>query len=299
MTSGRMFWATFFLCIGVLGLIQNFTSIDLGLWPAWNYWPLVLVLIGLAVLLKDKNTKWIVMGATGGIAGLLLFSLFAGGVRTARTFLDQPHHITTQNLMMDYDGVPDARFRFSSGAGDFTISDTTSAFVAAQAETNMGTYSLRTDGSDSLRSIDLDLDGGNDFWGFGNLKNKVFVRLNPRPAWTIDVEIGAASADIDLSPFLTPTVRVEAGATSLRLTLGDRADSNYTRIEAGAASITLRVPKTADCIVDIDAPMSSKSFEGFKRMQDGIYHSENYGSSKKKIHLAIDAGVSSVQIERY
>jgi hypothetical protein len=299
MTSGRIFWAVFFITIGLLGLMNNFTTIQFGGWSVWNFWPAVLILIGLAVILKDQKAKWAVMGATGALAGFLLFVLFASSFETALSFVDKPRHIKSQFLSQDYDGSGLARFSFSGGAGDLTIEDTTSSFAFAETESNIGNYSLQMRGTDSLRKLSLEMNNGYHVWGLGNIKNRVFVKLNPKPNWIINVEFGAASADINLSPFKTSKVTIDAGAASLRLMLGDRADSNFTRIEAGAASISIRVPKTADCLVYVDAPMSSKTLEGFKSIDDGVYQSEGFGSSKKKIRLEIDAGVSSLQIVRY
>jgi hypothetical protein len=45
--------------------------------------------------------------------------------------------------------------------------------------------------------------------------------------------------------------------------------------------------------------LSSRNFEGFEKIDDGLYQTEGYSTSTKKITIKIDAAVSEVRVERY
>ena len=58
------------------------------------------------------------------------------------------------------------------------------------------------------------------------------------------------------------------------------------------------MPESAGCDVRIEAPVSAKRLPGFEKRGDGWYETENFGSASKKIHLDIEAGVSSIRVIR-
>ncbi|HTY59947.1 MAG TPA: hypothetical protein VMF59_14090, partial [Bacteroidota bacterium] len=140
--------------------------------------------------------------------------------------------------------------------------------------------------------------GSHSVWGGGG-KNNVEMSLNPAPAWTLDIEVGASQLDADLSPYAMDQVRVKTGVSDVRLKLGDRAEESRVRIEAGVSSIVVKVPESAGCEISSESGLSSKSFEGFSNARGGTYRTANFDSAGKKIFLSFHAGVSSLKVVRY
>lgn len=68
-------WGTFFLFLGMVFFLQTFDILPWELWETlWRFWPVLLVIIGVDILLRDYNV-WLVsllslaiLGACLGIA---------------------------------------------------------------------------------------------------------------------------------------------------------------------------------------------------------------------------------------
>ena len=62
MKTSNIFWGVFFIAIGGLILLGNYTALNFTWHSAWKFWPMVLVLIGVSILVKNQIGKGIVAG---------------------------------------------------------------------------------------------------------------------------------------------------------------------------------------------------------------------------------------------
>jgi hypothetical protein len=171
--------------------------------------------------------------------------------------------------------------------------------VHVNTESSFGSYRLeRSQDAEGVR-VSLELNGNHAVWPPGRVRNLVQVHLNPAPVWDVRLDVGATKLNCDLQALRVSRLQVNAGAASIHLTLGDREPETSVDIDAGASSIVLRVPSSAGCEVHLDAPMSSKKLPGFIKEGKGRYVTENFESAAKKVHIGVDAGVSSIRVERF
>lgn len=304
MKSGRIFWGTLFVIIGVLGILHNYFSLTLSWDALWKLWPLLLVFLGISAFLKDSKSKWIVVGGIGLLAGIVLFSSVQKGCSSVDRIIERHEHtdysdVSEQVLTAEMDSAVDrAFFRFEGGAGHFEFRDTTSAFVRAEIRSSITTYSLdRRDDGDTPR-FHLQMDDASVSWEGEGMKNRVYMYLNPRPAWDLRIEGGAASMDFDLRPYDVRTLNLDAGAASIDVRLGDRADTCEVDIETGASSVTLHVPENIGCDVRTESALSSKSMENFLKIDGGHYRTENFDAAAKKMFIHVESGLSSITVRR-
>jgi hypothetical protein len=298
MRPGRIFWGVALVALGLLVLAHKAGLMT----PQWNIalglWPLVLVLWGIGLLVGGKMIRVVTAGVAGLVlayflAALFTFSLWDGeyseGMTTATQVLASPADATIERATLVLD----------SGAGAFTVADTTSDLLNVQAESNIGTYTLDQTGSGSERTCTVTLEGKRRGWRLGKTTNQVTARMNTAPAWDLEMNIGAAKLTCDLTPFKVERLEINGGASSLRITLGDRSPSTSVHVSAGASSINVFVPESAGCEVHVESALSSKHFPGFTKAGEGVYRTENFGEAKSTISLNIEAGVSSIKVERY
>jgi hypothetical protein len=294
-----MFWAVLFITVGLLGLLQNLSFMAWSLGGLWKLWPLVLILIGVSVIFRDKQFRWIFSGSAGLLVGLIGFSMFQRGCDEIDTKWDSEGKLVKQTLSEGIDtSIARASFSFEGGAGSFIISDTTSSLISAETESTLGSYELTREDSVGMSYLTLAMNGGNVHW-HGNGKNTVHIRLNPNPEWEMQFDVGAAKANFDLSPFKVRKVEFNGGASAVEIKLGDRSDLTDVDIETGVSSIKVLVPSTVDCEVRTDASLSSKEFDGLSKIGPGVWRSQEYGSKTGKVTINVDAGVSSIHIARY
>ena len=125
------------------------------------------------------------------------------------------------------------------------------------------------------------------------------LKLNPIPSWDLDLNVGAAEVDFDLSGFKTRNVKIQGGASDIVLKLGAILPQSDVKLEAGAASISVKIPESAGCEIVSNTFMSSKNFKGFTKIGKQLYQTPNFATAKNKIKIDLQAGVASVDVERY
>ena len=298
MKSGRIFWGIFFVLAGLLLLADRYDFFTIGWEHLWRIWPLVLVCVGAAILLRGSRYRWVALVLGGACLALLVASVLSlswvgGNWETHRDAREQTFAIplgqTPGRATMEFEG----------GAGSLEMRSGDSSLFEATTHASFGEYTFDYDSTGGRSNIRVSFDGGNRKWRIGKLDNYAIVRLHSRPAWNLDLNLGAAKIDLDLSQLTVERLNLNTGATRARIRLGDRAKEAEVEVNAGASSITIDVPESAGCELRIDAPLSSKHFRRFTKVGDGEYRSENYSSAEKKITISVHAGVSSVKVERY
>jgi hypothetical protein len=295
MKTGRVFWGVFFLSLGAAFLLERFGVLSLQWHHAWQWWPVVLIAWGSALLFGGKVVKLIAVIVAAVVLALVLTAMLNFSSWYDDT--DQGDLAKGQLFQEEFTpGSTSASFALDAGAGVFTIGDTTSDFVAVKTSTSLGTYALDRSGSD----FTLHFEGTHRrHWPPGRISNHAQVHLNAAPVWDLDLDVGAAKVRCDLTPFKVQNLTMDCGAADVDLRLGGGVSETTVKVDAGASSLKIAVPSAAGCEVRIEAPLSSKTFPGFDRVSRGRYQTDNYSTAAQHISIEIDAGVSSIRIERY
>ena len=307
MKTSHFFWGVFFLAIGGMLLLGNFTDLNFYWDTAWKFWPLVLVLIGVAILVKNQIGKAVV----GALAGLILaLSLYASISATTNLFHNDfqfvfdgennDANLDTTYFSEDYsDLIKTATLNFNGGAGSFKMIEPTDKLAEFKALGYESNYTLKRNDIDSHSELNFDMKKAKIKFGKNNYKNYVEMALNQNTEWELNFDVGAASLDLDLTPYKISKVDVDMGAAALNIKFGDKSDLTRFNIDAGASDINILIPDSVGCEINSDAALSSKHYEGFEKVNKNIYRTDNFDSAKKRIYIEIDCGVSSIDVRKY
>lgn len=299
MKSGKMFWGFFLLTLGVLSLLVKYEVIVGSFDFVWNTWPLIFVFWGLSVIFKENFIKPIVSALFGIFIALLIFGLIYSTFWGFNLDFDKSDKFTEQYSKEYEPDVKVANLKLDSGAGSFVIDDTTSNLIDAKAYGIFADYDFNYEKIDSVTNIAFQLHTKNFRVVKNKFKNNLHLKLNTKPKWNFEFNIGASKNKFDLSPFKVQDLEINTGATNSKIKLGDKNDSANVNIEMGAASLTLEIPKTVGCKIDSDLSLVSRNFGDFNKIEDGTYQTENFEKSKKKIFIKVQGGVSSFNVVRY
>jgi len=306
MKPSHIFWGLLFVGLGLLVLINNFTTIFMDWATIWKLWPLTIILIGLAILVKHQYGKSIIAGLAAIVLALAIFASF----KTATHFFtndfqidlgdDADYEFATTEFTEGYDStLTFATLNFDAGAGTFKIVDTTANLVAATTVGHKNNYKLTRLDTDSSSIIDFDM-GDKAIFRFGDdYTNTVDIALNSNPVWDMNFNVGAASMDFDLTQFKTKNISVDMGAAAINIKLGDLYSETKLTVDAGASDINIFVPKGSGCKIVTDGALSSKHFKEFEKIESDNYESENFKDAINKVYIDIECGVSSISVERY
>lgn len=301
MKVSRIFAGLLIIVLGISLFLSNFDVLTLNWHFIFRLWPILLVFAGISVLVSNSKLKTVLYVITSVLVLLWIFSVASVGWGNFREIFHadgRPSHSQEFTEQLDKD-VRHGVLSLSAGAGSFSLSDSTNDLFYAHSESNVGTYSLNADKEGSTEKLDLSFEGNENHWSFGNSKNKVDMKLNPKPDWNLNVDVGACSVDFDLTPYIIRTAGLKAGASSIKVRLGDKSDTTHLSMDAGASTVTIYVPSSSGCEIRDNAQLSSKSFPDFSKSDNGTYRTSNFESSKKKVFIRVEAGVSSIKVRTY
>lgn len=306
MKTSSIFWGTLFIVLGLLVLINNFSPINLDWRNLWQFWPVILVLFGISMLIKNKAGKGLIAGAAAVILAVIIFT----SVKFSANFVDNDFEI-----VFDDDGdynfsetvykepfdssISKAKLFLNGGAGSFNIGSTTDEMIYVKTVGVENNFNFITSKYDGVSKIKLNMKKTSFHFGKGRYKNKVDISLNEKLLWDLNFDIGAAAINLDLTKYKIENVDIQMGAASLEVKFGALAEITKFYVDAGVSKIDISVPEEVGTQIMMDDVLSSKNIKGFKYLKSGLYRTEGFYEAEKKIFIDICTGVSSINIRRY
>lgn len=311
MKAKNVIWGILLVFIGSLFILRNFDVIYFQF--SWRsllrLWPFIFVFIGISILPVKGAVKVVLTLIAVAVAAVILIAYpapsYNWGPRwwwhSDRDNIENwdDYSNVDQSIIEPFDtAITEAKFVFDAAAGTFKIDRSTDELFEFNRKGGFGKYIYNTKELGSTREIKIEYDGGGRFIGH-NVANDVEIKLNQAPVWDLNINVGAADMQLNLAKFMVRKVSIDGGASSIDLKLGNRSDYTEVDIESGASSITIDVPEAFACVVKTSTVLTSKSLEGFNKVADGTYVTENFSESTKNIEINIDAAVSSLTIIRH
>ncbi len=298
MYPSRFFWAAFLIAFGLILLLERLNVFFIDWSALWRFWPLILVFWGVAILARGKPFA----PALAGLAGVILAAMIAAAAdwTFGIDLSTYEHPETTQQFAQPFDtAVRRGSFQFVSGAGTFSVEGTTDQLLQANVKAEFGRYVMRGERIEQSEDVSLKMEGERKPWTFSRSGNRVMLRFNPAVPWDMRFTVGASRIDLDLSPFAIERATVEAGASQVRIRLGDRADETRLSVSSGVSTVRILLPRASACEISADSPLSRKSFRDFVRSDEGTYRTENFASAPKRVFIDLKSGVSNLTVVRY
>jgi hypothetical protein len=300
MKSSVFFWGAFLIFLGIFLLMNNFGILNFQFDEIFDWWPIILVILGVALLKLPDIVRHLLMALSGILLSLFIVALISNGlnffddIRANIEFSEDEDNCTKyfESSKTDY---KIAKLNFSGGAGHFSFGST---------DDNL--YYLTS----GYNNCDVDTDEPNDStiiinYTFGDSEsiNTTSARyskllLLDGPVWDIDISAGASKLDLDFSNLRVNKIKIDAGASNATLKLSADMPMTKVSINCGAATLNIEVPENAGCSVQGDMALSKINFIGLNQNSSGTYISDNYYKSNNKIDFYIDGAISTIKIVR-
>jgi hypothetical protein len=313
MRSTNVFWGVILVTIGVLFVLRNMGVLFFNWWSILNLWPIFLIVLGIS-LLPIKGVVRILLAFVVIVLSLVYVSnnsyfrynhfdphswfWWDNNDDYSYNYDEEDYEWRDQFLFENYDEeMENAVLELDAIAGEFIIEQGSNYLLEFKREGNFGNYYLHADNEGSVVVLKIDMDSYVE--SGPNLKNNAEISLHPDPLWDLQIDAGAAKLDFDLSPFRIDRIDVNSGASSVRVVLGDKYNETELFINSGAAEVTIEVPQSSGCEVVTNTILSSKTLDGFDKIESGLYQTENYESAENRINIEVDAAISSLKVVRY
>ena len=128
-----------------------------------------------------------------------------------------------------------------------------------------------------------------------NIENDWQLKLNNEIIYDLSIKTGAIDTNCNLSGFKIANLYLESGISNINLTV-PQYDSKII-IDSGVSNIEITIPKNVGATVNIDSGIAVKDLDVDDFIKkDATYISNNYDYSEFKTEIAIDCGVSNIDV---
>lgn len=303
---GRLFWGIFFLTAGILFLFRITLDYSLAFGDIIDFWPILLIVLGLSFILKNEILKTIFIILIGITLGILTFHFFDLTINFFERDFFKSHQNKeiikkTEKLSEEYDkNIKEMNINFEGGASSIEIKGNTEKLYEIIASNLNKEWDFDFEKDSNIATLNLKMKNLN--LHFDNRKggNYFNLLLNKNLIYSFNIDLGAAATNLDLSDLLLKKIDINAGAASMNIKLGQPAiDTLKLNLDCGASSIKIQVPANIGCELYSDLGLSSKNINGFNKVKENLYRTANFDSTYKKIFLNLEGGISSLDVNRY
>lgn len=304
MNPNKFLGGAIVLVIGVFFLLANFGYADYSSLAQFaKYWPIILVVMGLSILFKALPKPLEIV-----LSVLLSLCIVAGSIMllvqtTGRGQMAWTSEATIKQIAEPFnESAQNANISVNTGASSLQLSGGSSLLIEGTIESFFATPTIGRKLTNSGQTDSLAISQDGNFWTgwhMGN-KNSWDLKISDEVQTELEVNAGASKIDIDLSGTNVSVMDINAGASKITLDLGTRSTSLSSQIKAGASAINLRVPESYGVSIKMDSALISNNFDSQDLYKnDQTYTSKNYEQATNKVQIDLDAGASSINVERY
>ncbi|MBN1657615.1 MAG: hypothetical protein JXA93_04395 [Anaerolineae bacterium] len=293
------------IAAGLLFLLDNLGAVNVDWWALLRLWPLLLILGGLDLLLGGRSLVGNLIVAVAGVAilGGVIYVIAVDGVDelglagNAQEYSAREYSGQTITIDEPLDGAELAELDVRLAGGDLTIGalDDSDMLIEGvlRVEREKPTWQVVRDGSTVRLTIDqtgdeegsFDLDAGDDW----------HLLLSPHAGTSLDVDLGAGSAELDLADLDLRDLVVNAGAGSIEVTFPARGD--YTaRVSGGVGDVELIIPRGVAVRLQIDRGLTTLDLPARYERQGDNYITEDWDGAEDRVELFVNVGVGLLTI---
>ena len=290
-------WLVF---IGAVILLHNTEVIHFNFYAIMKFWPLAIVSVGVSLLLQNRPHGVLISTVCNVL--ICSFLVFKGTTTSEHTYTNGTAGIGTeaqsQRVAVDYDSnVEQVKLYLNGGAASFHLVTPVDSGKLIAAWTDSPSIGLQIDesGADHKEIVFEAKHRDNR-----SKKNSIEFYLHPAPLWDLELNVGAANFQADLSTYRLQALAINAGASNMGITFGEPT-LEHTKIEinTGASNLKLQIPEGVAYRVVGKNVMSSTRYEGAEKVSKGVYETGNYQNAARKYDIELNGAANSSSINTY
>lgn len=286
-------FAVLLIGLGIALLLSNLGIIAFSWAVLLNFWPVVLILIGLDMMLGGRSA------AGSAFLGLISLFIVMGVIFWASQMPAPGGPLVTHPIEFQLEGANVLDVDLSLGAGNTTIDVLQNSPLAVQGgfETREDTsfeaaYRVDNDHGFMTFSQSEGMMTPNDL--FGNLE---LALTNAIPI-NLMIDAGVGELNLHLTDLLLQSLNIDAGAGNVNVDLPDHG--SYTvDISAGVGNVEIELPDDMEARIEFDSGLGNFEIddERFEQVSEGVWESENFeAGAANTVEMNIDAGAGNIEI---
>jgi hypothetical protein len=287
--------AVLLIGLGTALLLSNLGIIQLSWLSLVQFWPVVLILIGLDIALSGRSAVGSITVALVALAvvfGVIFWSGFLGNTVGARgeiiegEFSQEIGDASALRAVLDL-GVANTEVGTMESDSE-AVSGTFSTDERFQIESS---YKVE-DGTGILRVVQR---GDGNFTGAA--AGEVNLDLNNALPLELEVNAGIGELTLDLSDVVLVNLSIDAGVGNITVTLPG-GDSYAVDVNGGVGNVTIELPEDEEIRITHDGGLGNLDLDEdrFSEVSEDVWETDNY-SQGEGIEINVDAGVGNVDFD--
>jgi len=287
-------------------VLQNANLLPGDLWrDVGQFWPLVLVLVGVEMLLGGRLGALVVAVVAVALVGV------AAVVAVTGTMGQPARAAEPQTLQQARAGARQAAITVRFGAGRLDLA----ALPGGQGDqlatlTYQGLGGLRPDARyqvvNGVGQLEYGLAGQNRWpdavlpWLRGDpaAGPTMEIAVAPGIPVSLNIQTGAADAHLDLQQLDVTNLDISVGASSATIRMPSAAGSTTAHVSGGATTLSIDVPDGVSAQVRYRGGLDNIEVDEtrFPAAGEHLYRSTGYDTAANRVDLTIDAGMATVRV---
>lgn len=293
----------FLIIAGIVLLLNQAGRLPWGIWGTlWRFWPLMLILVGIEVLIGiSRSTVVYVAGliiAAALIVGAVLLAVYLG-----QRPLGEGTPASSEAFVEALHDADRAKIQLKFAIGNLRIGALQDSPNLVEGEIEYSRYSRRASRGfrDRAGVLEFSLKGQSGplpVWIPGSSAGENWdLRFATRLPLELEVHAGAADLQLDLSQLEVTLLDVEGGAGRTHVTFPAQAGFTQATVSTGVGQITVEIPDSVGARVRIDKALSSIRVENPRLLRSGDgYVSADYDTAQHRLDLEIESALGAVVI---
>lgn len=264
----------------------------------WRFWPLILVLLGLEIIV-GRAPAWvsalIIALTLLAVGGLIAYGFTTGAALRRQTLI-------SQKVYQSLEDVASAQVKLTLGAGNVTLNalSDSPALLAGEVQYPAGSsvhQSFEAKGGQGL--LRLEAEGGAEWFltWLGRQEMRWDLGLTPRIPLELEVESGVGKAQLDLRELQVERFLLNTGVGEVSVAFPAQVEETRATVEAGVGSITLIVPEGVAARISVDTGIGAVDVDQHRFPRSGdLYLSSHFEEAEHRLRLTLDGGIGKITV---
>jgi len=292
-SAWRLFFGLIIILFGLQLLANQFGWAWAANFNVWDFWPVLIILIGLSLLTRGHAISTTI----GVVLAITLVAVVA--VMGVNGNLNTNRNETTTDFTMPLEtNAKSVNLTVDLGAAKIDIRSGSSDAVNGIFRSNFAVLNKTSTLSGDRQIVDINSTNRESWMFWGIHRNQLDLQLAETLPYELNMKSGAADLNLDLTKVRANQINIDAGASTIDLTLGELVSTTTVDVDAGASTITVNLPRAISGIrFNFDGGASTKHLPTeLKEVNKSLYETSDYITATKKLNLSINAGASTINI---
>ncbi|MCR4406354.1 MAG: DUF5668 domain-containing protein [Anaerolineae bacterium] len=279
---------------GLLLLANNFGLLPGNVWAvALRFWPVILILLGLEILIGRRSTLASAIIAIIGlllIVGLVVAAIYWNWGGVAQSGI-------SEHLVQEMEGAESAVVSLDFAVGDLRVRGLKDSPDLMDARFNGLPVEHQYEVTAGRGHLQLKSSGGDiAWWPNAAVENTWDIALSSRIPLILDVETGVGQAVLDFSDLQVTDFSLNAGVGGVRVILPAKGRVMAT-VEAGMGGVVLEIPPGMAARIDAEVGLGGLKVDESRFPRTGKYYeSPDYATADNRVDLRIDGGIGAITV---